>query len=149
MAQNKLKSNPTAVLHLVDDFSLEMTGNDVASLEEARDSIPPGTKINVTFLGNEDLEMRVGAAKAVSDMGFVPVPHISARRIASQAHLEEFLARLQDVGATDHVFSVGRDPATPAGPYPDSLTVIRSGVLQKSEWADRFITAHAPEEGLL
>lgn len=118
---------------LVDGFSLEMTGKDIAGLEEAREMIPPGTKINVTFLGNEDLEMRVAAAKAVKEMGFVPVPHLSARRLRSQAELEEFLGRLQEVGATEHVFAVGGDPAEPEGPYPDSLTVIRSGVLQKFE----------------
>jgi methylenetetrahydrofolate reductase (NADPH) len=115
----------------VNDFSLEMTGKDVPGLNEAKDSIPPGTKINVTFLGNEDLEMRVAAAKAVRELGFVPVPHISARRLASQAQLEEFLERLQEVGATEHVFAVGGDPATPEGPYEDSLALIRSGILSK------------------
>src|SRR4051812_43097208 len=123
--------NPTAALRLLDGFSLEMTGKDVPGLEAARHAIPAGTKINVTFLGNEDLEMRVEAAKAVRDMGFVPVPHISARRLTSQDQLEEFLGRLQEVGATDHVFSVGGDPAEPEGPYPDSLSVIQTGLLQK------------------
>ncbi len=121
----------TAALRLVDGFSLEMTGKDIPSLQDAASSIPAGTKINVTFLGNEDLEMRVAAAKAVKDLGFTPVPHISARRLESQAQLEEFLDRLQQIGATEHVFSVGGDPSEPAGPYPDSLSVIRTGLLQK------------------
>lgn len=116
---------------LVDGFSLEMTGKDVPGLEEARGTIPQGTKVNVTFLGNEDLDMRVAAAKAVKEMGFVPVPHISARRLESSDQLEEFLGRLQEVGATEHVFAVGGDPAEPAGPYPDALTVIQSGLLKK------------------
>jgi methylenetetrahydrofolate reductase (NADPH) len=108
-----------------------MTGKDVPGLLEAKHAIPPGTKINVTFLGNEDLDMRVTASKAVLEAGFIPVPHISARRLASQDQLEEFLGRLQEVGATEHVFAVGGDPAEPEGPYPDSLSVIRSGLLQK------------------
>jgi methylenetetrahydrofolate reductase (NADPH) len=120
-----------AALQLVSDFSLEMTGKDVPGLLEAKHAIPPGTKINVTFLGNEDLDMRVTASKAVLEAGFIPVPHISARRLASQDQLEEFLGRLQEVGATEHVFAVGGDPAEPEGPYPDSLSVIRSGLLQK------------------
>lgn len=124
------EQHATATL-LVDGYSLEMTGKDVPGLTEAAPAIPAGTKINVTFLGNEDLEMRVAAAKAVKDLGFIPVPHISARRLASQGQLEEYLGRLQDVGASDHVFAVGGDPATPEGPYPDSLTVITSGVLQR------------------
>ncbi|PVW04077.1 5,10-methylenetetrahydrofolate reductase [Microbacterium sp. Gd 4-13] len=108
-----------------------MTGKDIPGLQEAQSTIPAGTKINVTFLGNEDLEMRVAASKAVVDMGFVPVPHISARRLSSQARLEEYLDRLQQVGASSNVFSVGGDPAEPEGPYPDSLSVIRTGLLQK------------------
>jgi methylenetetrahydrofolate reductase (NADPH) len=120
-----------AALQLVSDFSLEMTGKDVPGLLEAKHAIPAGTKINVTFLGNEDLDMRVTASKAVLDAGFIPVPHISARRLASKDQLEEFLGRLQEVGATEHVFAVGGDPAEPEGPYPDSLSVIRSGLLQK------------------
>ena len=116
---------------LVDGFSLEMTGKDVPGLHEARTVIPRGTKVNVTFLGNEDLEMRVAAASAVKELGFTPVPHISARRLASQAELEEFLGRLQDVGATEHVFAVGGDPAEPVGPYPDALSLIQSGLLQQ------------------
>nr|WP_179389167.1 methylenetetrahydrofolate reductase [Psychromicrobium silvestre] len=107
-----------------------MTARDVPELIEAKDSIPAGTKINVTFLGTEDLEMRVDAAKVVRALGFVPVPHISARRLASRAQLEEFLSRLQAVGATEHVFVVGGDPATPEGPYQDSYGVIRTGLLR-------------------
>lgn len=124
-------STPAASLELIKDFSLEMTGKDVPALIEGRATIAPKTKINVTFLGNEDLDLRVAAAKQVADFGFIPVPHISARRLKSQKELEEFLARLQDVGATDSVFVVGGDPATPEGPYEDSLEVIRSGVLQR------------------
>lgn len=116
---------------LIDDFSLEMTGKDVPALLEAKDSIPQGTRVNVTFLGNEDLEMRVAAAKAVKENGFIPVPHISARRLGSQEQLEEFLAALQEVGATEHVFVVGGDPATPEGPYDSSYDVIATGILPK------------------
>jgi methylenetetrahydrofolate reductase (NADPH) len=116
---------------LLRDFSLEMTGKDVAGLEEAASAIPAGTRINVTFLGNEDPDMRIAAATAVRDRGFVPVPHLSARRLASQDQLEDFLGRLQEIGATEHVFAVGGDPATPEGPYPDALSLIESGLLPR------------------
>ena len=118
-----------AAAALLDDFSLEMTGKDVAGLADAAPLLPAGTRVNVTFLGNEDLDMRLAAARAVRDLGFVPIPHISARRLASQAQLEEFLDRLQDIGASEHVFVVGGDPATPEGPYASSLDVIRTGIL--------------------
>src|SRR5699024_11034881 len=92
---------------LMDDFSLEMTGKDVDALREAAPSIAPGTRINVTFLGNEDLDMRVTAAQAVKELGFIPVPHISARRIESEDELREFMQALRDVDAAKHIFAVG------------------------------------------
>jgi methylenetetrahydrofolate reductase (NADPH) len=116
---------------VLDDFSMEMTGKDVEKVENAAGVIPRGTRINVTFLENEDLTMRVNAAAAVRRLGFTPVPHISARRLKSQEMLEEFLTALRAIDATESVFSVGGDPAVPMGPYEDSLAVIESGVLQQ------------------
>src|SRR5690606_41697267 len=105
-----------------------MTGKDVPGLQEAAHAIPQGTKINVTFLGNEDLPMRVAASKGVRELGFVPVPHISARRLRSECELREFLAALQEVGATEHVFAGGGDPAQPEGPYPGSMSGVRTAI---------------------
>ena len=116
---------------VLDDFSMEMTGKDVAKVENAASVIPPGTRINVTFLENEDLTMRVNAAAAAKRLGFTPVPHISARRLKSQEMLEEYLSALRDIGATENVLIIGGDPTVPMGPYEESLAVIESGLLQQ------------------
>lgn len=119
----------SAARSLLGNFSMEMTGKDVDALEEAAPLIPPGTRISVTFLGNEDQRMRVDAAAAVKRFGFIPVPHISARRLASPAELEEFLDALATEALATDVFVIGGDPAEPAGPYEDALGLIRSGLL--------------------
>jgi methylenetetrahydrofolate reductase (NADPH) len=116
---------------LLADFSLEMTGRDMRQLAEASGTIPHGTRINVTFLAHEDPGMRLKAARVIKQSGFVPVPHISARRLRSRETLEEFLAALAADGVTDSVFVVAGDPASPLGPYQDSLSVIRSGLLER------------------
>ena len=115
---------------LLRDISLEMTGKDVEELVAARDAIPAGTRINVTFLGNEDLPMRLAAARAVKNSGYVPVPHVSVRRLVSRHMLEEFLAALETDGTGENVFAVGGDPSEPHGPYVDALSVIESGLLE-------------------
>ncbi|WP_405386134.1 methylenetetrahydrofolate reductase [Streptomyces sp. NBC_01102] len=124
-------ASASAVTRLLEDFSLEMTAKDVPRLEEARMYIPAGTRINVTFLGNEDPDMRLAAARAVQQSGFTPVPHISARRLRSRSELEELLAALSSDGTAGDVFVVGGDPVTPHGPYDDALALIRSGLLQE------------------
>ncbi|MDJ0463806.1 methylenetetrahydrofolate reductase [Streptomyces sp. H27-C3] len=124
-------ASASAVVSLLEDFSLEMTGKDVPTLEEARDCIPAGTRINITFLGNEDLGVRLAAARAVQQFGYTPVPHISARRLRSRAELEQFLDALRSAGTAENVFVIGGDPPTPHGPYDDSLALIESGLLQE------------------
>lgn len=121
------------IARLLADFSLEMTGKDLADLAFAAPFLPAGTRVNVTYLGSEDRWSRVAAAGAVGERGLVPVPHISARRLRSEADLREFLRALREVGASEHVLVVGGDPAAPAGPYGSAEDVIRSGLLQDHE----------------
>lgn len=132
----------TAAANLVRGFSLEMTGKDIEPLREAAPFIPQGTRVNVTFLGNEDLDMRVAASAEVGKLGFVPVPHLSARRLQSSEELETFLSELAKVNAVEHVFSVGGDPAEPMGPFPDALTIIKSGALQAAGVKDVAISGY-------
>lgn len=116
---------------LLEDFSLEMTGKDVPELEAADGTLPRGTRVNVTFLGNEDTRMRLDAARAVKRLGLLPVPHVSARRLTSRTDFEQFLAGLRDDGTATHVFTVAGDPALPQGPYDSALALIDSGLLQE------------------
>lgn len=106
------------------DFSLEITGKDTQAIVEAKADIPEGTRINVTFLGNEDLKMRVDAAKAVRDAGFVPVPHLAARRITSTEEYQTILSTLQDEGLSEQLFLIAGDPTQPHGPYNSALSLI-------------------------
>jgi methylenetetrahydrofolate reductase (NADPH) len=73
----------------------------------------------------------VVAAGAVKRLGFVPVPHISARRLKSEAELEGFLDDLATKVGIENVFVIAGDPPVPEGPYEDALAVIRSGKLQE------------------
>ncbi|MEX3105889.1 MULTISPECIES: methylenetetrahydrofolate reductase [unclassified Streptomyces] len=120
--------------------SLEMTGKDAPALEGA--GLAPGTRVNITHLASEDLDTRVDAARAVGKHGLVPVPHLSARRLRSPAELGETLAALRSAQAVESVFVVAGDPTTPHGPYPDALSVIRSGLLEEHGVRHVGITAY-------
>lgn len=123
------KHRSDAAATLVNGYSIEMTAKDISNLEAAAHIIPQGTKIPVTFLPDEDMATRVAAAVRVRNLGYIPIPHISARRIASQADLEAFLGALQEQAQIDHAFVVAGDPPRPMGPYEDALAIIRTGLL--------------------
>ncbi|WP_216894216.1 methylenetetrahydrofolate reductase [Nocardia alni] len=113
---------------LLSDFSLEITGKDIDRLTAAAPNLPLGTRVHLTYLDSEDLEIRVKAAGVCGDLGLVPVPHVAARRLRSSGELEEFLTCLADISAAARLFVVGGDPAVPLGPYPDALSVLRSAM---------------------
>jgi methylenetetrahydrofolate reductase (NADPH) len=76
--------------------------------------------------------MRVAAARGARELGFVPLPHISARRLASEEALGEFLEALEEAShASEHVFVIAGDPEEPERPYEDALSVIQSGLLER------------------
>jgi len=116
---------------LCDNHSLEITAKEYEKLIDAAPVIRPGTHISVTFLPGEDFDMRVKTAAKVKELGFLPCPHFSARRLASEAELENYLARLRDEVAFDHAFVIAGDPPQPMGPYEDAMAIISSGILAK------------------
>lgn len=119
-----------AARDLLEDRSLEMTARDAEAIAGAARSIPVGTRVNLTYLAQETSAQRIRAARAILDAGLVPVPHLAARRLTSERDLRGYLEALEGIGAHREVFVVGGDPSTPEGPYPDALSVIRSGLLE-------------------
>ncbi|WP_350351659.1 methylenetetrahydrofolate reductase [Microbacterium sp. A8/3-1] len=113
---------------LLKDFSLEVTGKEQEKLADAADHIPQGTRVNVTYLGNEDRASRVGTAASARRLGFTPVPHISARLVDSETELRDFLSDLGEADAAHSVFVIAGDPPAPHGPYSDALAVIDTGL---------------------
>jgi methylenetetrahydrofolate reductase (NADH) len=132
----------SAIVRLLYEYSVEMTGRDIVGLGAAAAALPAETRVNVTHIGNEEMVARVAAAGEAARLGLIPVPHIAARRITSQQVLEQFLAALQSAGASASVFAVGGDPHTPAGPFEDTLALLRSGSLERFGATDVSISGY-------
>jgi methylenetetrahydrofolate reductase (NADPH) len=112
-------------------YALEVTGKDIAQVEASRAEIPLATPINIAFLGNEDHAQRVNAARVIRQCGFEPVPIISSRRLRSEQDRDSLLSALIGEANPTRFILVGGDPATPAGPYADSLALLKSGIVRR------------------
>jgi methylenetetrahydrofolate reductase (NADPH) len=93
-------------------------------------------------LFNQDMTMRVDAARAIRQSGFVPVPIIAARRLESAGMLRDYLAALQAADASGSVLVVGGDPGHPLGRYPDAGSVIGSGMLEEHGVREVSVAGH-------
>ncbi|SEJ93665.1 methylenetetrahydrofolate reductase (NADPH) [Sphingobium sp. AP50] len=117
---------------MTDGYSLEMTAKDMEALVEAAPAMAAETPVAVTFLPGESLEARIAATKAVRDLGFEPMPHFSARRLESGDDFETYLAAVVREAGVRRCFVIAGDPAEAAGPYSDSMALIRTGAFERA-----------------
>lgn len=117
---------------LIDASTLEVGAKDIPALAAVASRIAPGTSISIPYLPREDDDARLAAATAVRELGFAPMPHLSARRIGSRAALERFIQRATAEAGVDRCFVIAGDPAVPAGPFADSASVIGTGLLERA-----------------
>ncbi len=117
--------------HLLDGYSIEVTPKDMSSLREAAPGIAPDTAVSVTFLATDTLDGRVAAAATVRALGLEPMPHLSARRIGSRAELEATVSRAAAEAGARRMFLVAGDPPVPAGPFEDTMALLRTGLFER------------------
>ena len=113
-------------------YSLEASTKDIAALSAAAPRILPGSTISIPYLAREDDDARLAAARAVRSLGFEPMPHLSARRIASLAGLESFVQRAAAEAGVERCFVIAGDPPTPMGPFADSAALIDTGIFERA-----------------
>ncbi|NMK44837.1 methylenetetrahydrofolate reductase [Achromobacter sp. Bel] len=118
--------------NITDAYSLEVSAKDIPALTAAAPRILPGSTISIPYLPGQDNDARLAAARAVRGLGFVPMPHLSARRIASLAELDVFVKRAVAEAGVDRCFVIAGDPSTPLGPFADSSSLIETGVFERA-----------------
>lgn len=114
----------TEAADLLDGYSFEISAKDADRLADNRPLVPAGTLVSITYLPTETDAARIAAARAVRELGLVPMPHIAARRVPSQASLDALLGALADEAGVDRLFVIAGDLAAPVGPFGDALAVI-------------------------
>ena len=118
-----------AIAHLATGTSFEVTARDHDAIEQARTHIPSGSMISITWLPTDTDDDRIAAARALRAGGFVPLPHIASRRIASVFDADRLLARLADEAGVDRLLLIGGDVGKPAGEFASSLELLsRTGI---------------------
>jgi methylenetetrahydrofolate reductase (NADPH) len=127
---------------MTDGYSIEMTAKDRPALREAAAAIAPETPIAITFLPGESMDARIAAAADVRELGFEPMPHLSARRITSHDELEETVRRTVAEAGARRMFLVAGDPPVPAGPFADTMSLLQTGLFERYDIQAIGIAGH-------
>ncbi|MEA5126245.1 methylenetetrahydrofolate reductase [Xanthomonas floridensis] len=123
---------PSLASTITEAYSLEVSAKHIAGLATAAPRIMRGSTIAIPYLPNQDDDARLAAARMVRALGFQPMPHLSARRIASRAELHTFVSRAAQEAGVERCLVIAGDPPAPVGPFADSLSLIDTGIFERS-----------------
>ena len=84
--------------------------------EQVVEHVPKSIKLTVTASPAKGVERTLELAERLSKRGYETAPHLSARLIRDEAHLEDVLERLRESSVRD-VFVVAGDAEEPAGKF--------------------------------
>ncbi len=121
----------TRVAALVAAASIEISPRDELAGEKLRDLFAPGTTVFINHPASVTHHDIVAACAKLRRAGFTPVPHIAARRLASFTQANDFLRRAAGEAEVTAALLIAGDPDLPAGPFPDSLALLASGVVER------------------
>jgi methylenetetrahydrofolate reductase (NADPH) len=105
---------PEGIVALLEEPRFELMPFE--SIDEQLGHLPDGSEVAITTSPTLGLEATIEWTERATARGYEIVPHVAARYVRDEAHLEEIARRLTDAGVTD-VFVPGGDREEPAGEF--------------------------------
>lgn len=130
----------TTMASLFADYTIEVTARDALTGPLPFTRRP--SQVFVPWLPDEDDATRIAACAALHAEGHVPVPHISARRIASRDSLDRLIGALTQEAGVEAVLLIAGDCARPVGDFAESMGVIATGLLERHGLREVAIAGH-------
>jgi methylenetetrahydrofolate reductase (NADPH) len=91
--------------------------------EAVAEWVPAGMTVTVTASPVKGLDATTDLTERLAARGYRVVPHLAARSVADDAHLDRIVARLKACGVDD-VFVPGGDATHPAGRFDSALPLL-------------------------
>ncbi|HXA22920.1 MAG TPA: methylenetetrahydrofolate reductase [Acetobacteraceae bacterium] len=115
---------------LIGGCSIELSPRDEFAGEALRKLLDPGRTVFVNHAPSVTHHDIVAACVRLNRAGFVPVPHVAARRLASYTQASDFLHRAVTEAGVEAALIIGGDDS-PAGPFRASLDLLATGVVER------------------
>ena len=107
---------------LLTDMSFELI--PLKNVQEQMAYLPNGARVSVTCSPTKRVDDTLDLCSVLADAGHHPIPHIAARMVEGEDHLDQIVTRLSDQGIRT-VFTIGGD-ADQRGPFSDAVGFLRA-----------------------
>ncbi|MEP1214471.1 MAG: methylenetetrahydrofolate reductase [Marinobacter sp.] len=121
--------------------SIEATPRQILTSENLTALLPQGTCVYVPFLPKGQFTDTLAACRHLLDTGMQPIPHVPARMADSREQLRDWLVQLEE-SRVDRLLLIAGDSDAAAGPFPDTLAVLESGLLAQFRFHGIGVAAH-------
>jgi methylenetetrahydrofolate reductase (NADH) len=103
--------------------------------------VPKDVTVTITASPRRGMDATIRLAERLAGQGYSVVPHLSARLIRDESHLQEILAAVRAMGARD-VFVIAGDAREPAGDFPDSVSLLTAMMATQHGLRDVGVTGY-------
>ncbi|HCV36862.1 MAG TPA: 5,10-methylenetetrahydrofolate reductase [Acidimicrobiaceae bacterium] len=123
------KSDREVHRHLLEGMTFELI--PLKSLDDQIRFVPTGSTVSMTCSPNKTIEDTLDLCERLGNYGFSTIPHLAARMVEGEAHVDQILARITGLGIRKVLF-IGGD-AEPHGPFTDAAAFLRSFLDRKPD----------------
>ena len=95
------------------------------TIESKLDVLEPGSYVAVTCSPSKGVDETLDMSERLAKRGFKVVPHIAAKMVRDETHLQGILKHLDDLPIIS-IFVPGGDADKPAGKYTCALDLLRA-----------------------
>lgn len=94
-------------------------------IEKKVDLIPAGSEVAITCSPDKGIPATLALTRHISGRGLVLIPHVAARMVEDEHHLQDILGELAEL-EVDRLFVVGGDAERPVGRFDSSLQLLEA-----------------------
>ena len=120
-----------AIRDFVEPYSIETTPREGARVQNYADLVGRGRRMYIAHIAGTPYNELIALAARLRQEGLEPVMHVTARDMPSKAALNDVIARYAGEAGGQQVLLIAGDMPHPTGEFADTISVLRTGILEK------------------
>ena len=134
--------NSEVVKNFLNGYSIEVTPNAAAKIENFAEVLPVNTRIYIAHIEGTPFDEMLTTAKKITNEGFIPMPHFPARIIEDKDMLESWLSQYSGEANVQEALLIAGGTKEPAGVYDSSIQIIETGLFDKYSFKRLHVAGH-------